>query len=103
MQSPTPTPTPTAPPPGIHGDIRCDGHVDATDVLGILRKVAGLPQITQTEPCPDLGTFAAGHLFGDVLCDGEIDAVDALADLRFVAGLPPLPAPVGCPAVGQEV
>ncbi|HSP54977.1 MAG TPA: right-handed parallel beta-helix repeat-containing protein [Dehalococcoidia bacterium] len=87
----------------VYGDIRCDGHVDATDVLGILREVVGLPQISQTEPCPDLGTFAAGHVFGDVLCDGEIDAVDALADLRFIAGLSPLPAPAGCPAVGHEV
>ncbi len=87
----------------VYGDIRCDGHVDATDALGILREVAGLSQIGQADPCPDLGDFVGGRRFGDVLCDGAIDAVDALADLRFIAGLSPLPAPDGCPAVGQEM
>jgi hypothetical protein len=89
-------------PPSIHGDIRCDGAVDATDGLGILREVAGMAQIAQTEPCPDLGDNVGGRIFGDVLCNGGIDSVDALAILRFVAGLPPLQAGIGCPAVGDE-
>ena len=93
-------PTPTPLPGLIHGDIRCDGGVDATDGLGILREVAGMAQITQTEPCPDLGDNVGGRIFGDVLCNGVIDSVDALAILRFVAGLPPLPAGIGCPAIG---
>lgn len=97
-QTPSPTPTPRA--GSVHGDVRCDGHVDATDGLGILRKVAGMAQISQTEPCPDLGDMPGGRIFGDILCNGGIDAVDALAILRFVAGLPPLPAGPGCPAVG---
>ncbi len=96
-----PTPTPTQ--ETVHGDIRCDGKVDATDGLGILREVAGLPQIAQTPPCPNLGDNVGGRIFGDVLCNGGIDPVDALAVLRFVAGLPPLPAGIGCPAVGEEV
>ncbi len=96
-------PTPTPGPVTVHGDIRCDGEVDATDSLGILREVAGLPQIAQTEPCPDLGVNVAGRIFGDVLCNGGIDSVDALAVLRFVAGLSPLPKGAGCPAVGEEV
>lgn len=96
-------PTPTPGPVIVQGDIRCDGEVDATDSLGILRDVAGLPQIAQTEPCPDLGDNVDGRIFGDVLCSGGIDSVDALAVLRFVAGLPPLPAGIGCPAVGEEV
>ena len=96
-------PTPTPGPVRLHGDIRCDGGVDATDGLGILREVAGMTQIAQTEPCPDLGDNLEGRIFGDVLCNGGIDAVDALAVLRFVAGLPPLSAGIGCPDVGEEV
>jgi hypothetical protein len=87
----------------LHGDIRCDGEVDATDSLGILREVAGLSQISQTEPCPDLSDMVDGHMFGDLLCNGTIDAVDALAVLRFVAGLPGITPGMGCPAVGEEV
>jgi CSLREA domain-containing protein len=96
-------PTPTPGPVRLHGDVRCDGEVDATDGLGILREVAGMPHISHTEPCPDLGDRVDGRIFGDVLCNGGIDAVDALAILRFVAGLPPLPAGIGCPDVGEEV
>ncbi len=107
-QTPTPTgqtatPTPTGPAGRVHGDIRCDGEVDATDSLGILREVARLPQIAQTEPCPDLGDNVSGRIFGDVLCNGGIDAVDALAILRFVAGLSPPQPGMGCPSVGEEV
>jgi plastocyanin len=99
--TPTPTPTPTPPVSPLHGDVRCDGAVDATDSLGILREVAGLSQISQTEPCPDLSDMVNGHLFGDLLCNGMIDAVDALAVLRFVAGLPPIVGGPGCPVVGE--
>ena len=99
----TPTPTSTPPAGAIHGDIRCDGTVDATDGLGILRHVAGLPHISHTEPCPHIGDDVGGRIYGDVLCNGGVDSVDALAILRFVAGLSPLPAAMGCPAVGEEV
>jgi len=97
------TPTPPAPAGLIQGDVRCDGAVDATDALGILREVAGLPQILQKEPCPELGDVVGGHAFGDILCDGGIDAVDALAALRYVAGLPPIAGGPGCPEVGSPI
>jgi hypothetical protein len=87
----------------VHGDIRCDGAVDATDSLGILREVAGLPQISQHEPCPNLGDPVDGRVFGDLLCNGVIDSVDALAVLRFVAGLSQLPRGAACPDVGEVV
>ena len=64
----------------------CDGDVDAVDALAILRFVAGLPPLIQTEPCDDIGS--AGGAFGDVDCDGDVDAVDALKVLRHVASLP---------------
>lgn len=96
-------PTPTPGPVTVHGDVRCDGVVDATDGLGVLRYVASLPHISHTEPCPHIGDNVDGRIYGDILCNGGVDAVDTLAILRFVAGLPPLPAGIGCPAVGEEV
>ncbi len=42
----------------LHGDINCDGVVDAYDALGDLRYVAGL-DVQQVEPCSDIGTLAA--------------------------------------------
>lgn len=96
----TPTPGPTQTPSGkpVFGDMDCDGDVDAVDALAILRFVAGLPPLAQTEPCDDVGS--AGAAFGDLDCDGDVDAVDALAVLGFVAGLSPLAQTEPCPDVG---
>jgi CSLREA domain-containing protein len=85
------------------GDVRCDGQVDATDALGDLRYVAGLPHITQDEPCLDIGTSVPPARIGDVQCDGDVDAVDALGILRFVAGLPPITQEPNCPAIGSLI
>jgi hypothetical protein len=38
------------------GDVQCDGDRDSVDALGIQRHVAALPQISQTQPCRDIGT-----------------------------------------------
>lgn len=103
-EGPVATPTPTRPPADlIQGDVRCDGAVDATDALGILRKVAGLASISQGEGCPQLGAIFRGWAFGDVRCDGEIDAADALGVLRAVARLAPIAAALGCPEVGETI
>ena len=58
------------------GDADCDGGIDSTDALAILRYTA---QLDTTAQCID---------YSDANCDEEIDAVDALALLRHVAGLP---------------
>lgn len=76
----------------VHGDVTCEGSVNAVDALFDLRTVAGLP------PFGDCIAFA-----GDVNCDGAITAVDALAILRNVAGLSPLPSPEGCPDIGSPI
>ena len=119
--TPTPTPTPspvetsppspTPTPPGetrTWGDNRCNGGVDSTDSLAVLRNVAGLSPLSQTEPCPDLGVMVqidgfADQEWADLNCDGNVTSVDALAGLRFVASLSPLAQTEPCPDVGAQV
>lgn len=48
---PSSAPTPVA---RLHGDIDCDGDVDAVDALVLLRHVAALP-LGQSESCPEVG------------------------------------------------
>ena len=81
--SPTPTPSATPGPELTQGDVDCNGAVTSVDALKELRHVAQL-SVSQTEPCPDIGTDAAS-LWGDVDCSGGVTAVDALKILRFVA------------------
>jgi hypothetical protein len=73
------TPTPTATPiPDIQGDSTCDGAVDASDALAVLRLNAGLTVILPP-PCE---TFD-----GDVDCSLSTNSVDALKILRHNAAL----------------
>jgi hypothetical protein len=62
--------------------VDCDGSLDATDALQILRHVVGFPGAP------------ACIAQGDTNCDGSIDSTDALRVLRHVAGLTQLN--VGC-------
>ena len=55
------------------------------DALKELRHVA-LLSVSQTEPCPDIGTNVAS-IWGDVDCNGAVTSVDALKVLRYVAQL----------------
>ena len=76
------------------GDVNCDGTVDATDALCVLRLVAFLPN---TQACPVPEPNAA-----KISTDGnpKLDATDALCILRAVAKLaatnacPTFPAPI---------
>ena len=69
------------------GDVDCNGIVQSTDALGILRHVADLS--------PDLPCMNVA----DTDCDGDIDAVDGLNVLRYIAGMA-VTSPAGCPPVG---
>jgi hypothetical protein len=51
----TPVASPT--PGRLFGDVDCDGDIDSVDALAILRFVAGLDPLAQTEPCTDVGSF----------------------------------------------
>jgi hypothetical protein len=58
----------------IRGDVNCDGVFDGSDVLAILREVAGLSN--------DAGCSRSAN----VLCGGPPDVRDALAALFLLAG-----------------
>ena len=106
---PTPTATPTRalatggwlPPLADpnRGDINCDGDIDSTDALKLLRHVSGFPG-SVLSGCPGIGSQSTS-IFGDIDCDRDVDSVDALRILRHVAGLPVSPSqnctPIGLP------
>jgi hypothetical protein len=73
------------------GDVNCDGVVNSTDALCVLRSVATLPP---TAACPS-PVPANGH----VSTDAQISSLDALCILRHVATLPGTSA---CPAWGSQ-
>jgi hypothetical protein len=67
--------------------------------------VVGL-EVSQTEPCPDIGSTVmvdgVPRKWGDVDGDGDVNAVDALKILRHVAGLSVDQQP-GTPRIGSTV
>jgi hypothetical protein len=71
------------------GDVNCDGRVDSTDALTVLRYRAALKLI---DSCINIA--------GDVDCDTDIGSVDALDILRFTALLG-YTKPADCTAIGQ--
>jgi hypothetical protein len=75
------------------GDVNCNGTVDATDALCVLRLVASLPNTTAC-PVPPLNATK-------IATDGNpnLDATDALCILRHIANLP---ATSACPAWGSQ-
>jgi hypothetical protein len=76
------------------GDANCDGAVDQSDGLSVLRDVAGMP---------GEGLCAAPHSEGlnaDVDCDGQLTAHDALLLFLYAAGLPADNGPA-CPEIGS--
>jgi hypothetical protein len=79
------------------GDVDCSGAVNSIDALKILRHNASL-QVSQTEPCTDLGQSTGSRDQGDVDCNNAVNAIDALKVLRGVAGLAVQQEP-GCPSV----
>lgn len=81
----------------LRGDTDCDGDVDVTDGLALLRHSAGLSG-AQGAPCPEIGIGEPA--FGDMDCDGDVDEVDSLVVLRYVAGLLQVWIPE-CPPPGQ--
>lgn len=71
----TPTPTSTATPPGLAGDVNCDGLVNSIDSALVLQYGAGLLRSLLCQRN------------GDVNHDGSINAVDAALILQREAGL----------------
>ena len=71
---------------GLHGNVNCDGDVDAVDALFILQYVVGLKQAGDQCPPPPGALYLPA---ADVNCDNDVDAVDALFVLQYVVGLRP--------------
>ena len=103
----TSTVTPTATASGvtqIWGDWDCDGEITTRDNQALLRKVLSQPALSQTEPCPDLGSaIAGGKTWGDSDCDATITTRDNQALLRKVLSQPALSQTEPCPDLGTSV
>lgn len=109
---PTPTPTESAsatPAPDllVWGDADCSGQITTRDNQALLRNVLSQAPLSQTEPCPDLGTTfesADGQLkWGDWDCNGALAARDNQALLRFILQQPPLGQTEPCPDIESEI
>ena len=101
---PLPTPTPEPAQNVVWGDNRCDGELDTTDGLAVLRHVAALSELSQTQPCPSLEqtiTVLQPGLWGDVDCDQDVDTVDDLKVLRVIAGFD-VKQPANCYPIGTD-
>jgi hypothetical protein len=72
--------------PVVFGDVDCSGEFNATDALKVLRHSVG-SAVTQTQPCPRMGSAFAGVSWGDVDCEGSVIASDALKVLRAAVEL----------------
>jgi uncharacterized protein YkwD len=86
--TPTPVPSPTS--FQVHGDVNCDGRVNAGDGVLVLRRAAHMAALA---PCLEPN---------GVDCQGAIDTVDALAIFQFIGGLHPN-LPAGCPLLGEHI
>lgn len=71
------------------GDVNCDGAVNSTDALCIMRIISGFPS---TSSCPNPPPGNA-----DVNNDGRVNSIDALCVLRIAGNLGSSPA---CPIFG---
>ena len=88
VPTPTPTPQPTPRPHDGPGDVDCDQRVGISDMLRVLRYVAGITG--PANGCPPVGalvTGSSGRIYkGDVDCSGVVNTEDALLILRFSTG-----------------
>jgi hypothetical protein len=109
---PTPTPSPTPPTPTptptlIWGDLDCSGDIAPRDAQAILKSVLIQNPLSQTQPCPAVGSQVTvdgvSRIWGDVDCSGDIAPRDAQAILKSVLIQNPLSQTQPCPAVGSTV
>jgi hypothetical protein len=70
----------------VFGDVDCSGTLNATDSLKVLRHAVG-SAVSQTQPCPRMGSEFARVPWGDIDCEGSVIASDALKVLRVAVEL----------------
>ena len=87
------------------GDGDCNGEVRIADAQKTARTALALP-VTQTEPCPDIGTTTSvngvDRVWGDVECSGALGIGDAQKIARYLVDLS-VSQTEPCPDIGEEV
>src|SRR5450756_307851 len=110
----TPTPTNGSTPTPTHsagqfiwGDVDCSGDIAPRDGQAILKNVLGQNALSQTQPCPAVGSQVTvdgvSQIWGDVDCSSDIAPRDGQAILKNVLGQNALSQTQPCPAVGSQV
>jgi hypothetical protein len=83
------------------------GDIAPRDAQAILKNVLVQNPLSQTQPCPAVGSQVTvdgvSHIWGDVDCGGDIGPRDAQAILKNVLGQSALSQTQPCPAVGSTV
>ena len=91
----------------LWGDADCDDTVGTRDGQALLRNVLQQPALSQTQPCPLIGTPVTVdglfRIWGDWDCDGTVGTRDSQALLRKVLQQPPLSQEGDCPPIGASV
>jgi hypothetical protein len=99
--------TPTGGASRIWGDVDCGGDIAPRDGQAILKNVLAQNALSQTEPCPNIGSHVTvdgvSRIWGDVDCSGDIAPRDAQAILKNVLVQNALSQTEPCPAVGSTV
>ena len=89
------------------GDADCDTTVGTRDSQALLRKVLEQNALSQTQPCPLIGTPVTvdgdDRIWGDWDCDGTVGTRDSQAILRNVLEQAALSQTQPCPLLGAEV
>ncbi len=89
------------------GDADCDSTVGTRDSQALLRKVLEQNALSQTQPCPLIGTPVTvdgnGGVWGDWDCDGTVGTRDSQAILRKVLEQNALSQTQPCPVIGDLV
>jgi CSLREA domain-containing protein len=91
----------------IWGDVDCDGDITTRDNQAELRFVLEQNALSQTEPCPDIGSAVTvdgtARTWGDEDCDTGVSTRDNQSKLRFVLEQNALSQTEPCPDVGAPV
>jgi hypothetical protein len=91
----------------VWGDFDCNGSVATRDNQSVLKIVLIQNPISQTEPCPDIGTQVSidgtSRIWGDADCNGSVATRDNQAILKIVLIQNPISQTEPCPDVGTTV
>lgn len=91
----------------IWGDFDCNGSVTTRDNQSVLKIVLQQTPISQTEPCPDIGTPVSvdgtPRTWGDADCNGSVTTRDNQSVLKIVLQQPPISQTEPCPDIGSSV